>query len=71
MSELIIRTRRLRKDYILGAETVGLDSLLVTGGLLADAWGTERTAAPEPARLEAACRDAGVSPTAAIPAFVW
>jgi HAD superfamily hydrolase (TIGR01459 family) len=56
---------------ILGAETVGLDSLLVTGGLLADAWGTERTAAPEPARLEAACRDAGVSPTAAIPAFVW
>ena len=56
---------------ILGAETLGLDSLLVTGGLLADAWGMERTTPPEPKRLEAACREAGVTPTAAIPAFVW
>ncbi|MFP6732028.1 MAG: TIGR01459 family HAD-type hydrolase [Alphaproteobacteria bacterium] len=56
---------------ILGAETVGLPSLLVTGGLLADAWGTDRMTPPEPERLEAACQDAGVRPTAAIPAFVW
>ena len=56
---------------IPGAVAAGLDSLLVTGGLLADAWGVERTLAPDPARLEAACRDAGVTPTAAIPTFVW
>ena len=71
MSELIIRTQGLRKDYILGAETVGLPSLLVTGGLLADAWSTDRMTPPEPERVEAACQDAGVRPTAAIPAFVW
>lgn len=56
---------------ILGARDAGLDALLVTGGLLADAWGTERTLAPERARLEAACHDAAVTPTAAIAAFVW
>lgn len=56
---------------IPGAVAAGLDSLLVTGGLLADAWGVDRTLAPDPARLEAACRDAGVTPTAAIPVFVW
>lgn len=56
---------------IRGAVSVGLDSLLVTGGLLADDWGTDRTATPDPARLEAAYRDAGVTPTAVVPAFVW
>lgn len=56
---------------IIGAQAAGLDSLLVTGGLLADAWGVDRATPPEPARLEAACREAGVTPTAAIPAFVW
>ena len=56
---------------ILGARAAGLDSLLVTGGLLADAWGIDHATPPEPARLEAACREAGVTPTAAIPAFVW
>ncbi len=56
---------------ILGAQAAGLDSLLVTGGLLADAWGVDRATPPEVARLEAACRRAGVTPTAAIPAFVW
>ncbi len=56
---------------ILGAQAVGLDSLLVTGGLLADAWGADRASPPEAAQLAAACQEAGVAPTAAIPAFVW
>ena len=56
---------------IIGAQGVGLSSLLVTGGLLADAWGIGRATPPDAMRLEAACRDAGATPTAAIPAFVW
>ena len=56
---------------IPGARDAGLDALLVTGGLLADAWGVERTTQPDPDRLQAACNDAGVTPTAAIPVFVW
>ncbi len=56
---------------IAGAEAVGLDALLFTGGLLAHAWGVERTLAPDQARLEAACREAETTPTAAIAAFVW
>lgn len=56
---------------IPGARDAGLDALLVTGGLLADAWGTDRTAPPDPARLEAACHAAGVTPKAAIAEFVW
>ena len=56
---------------IAGAGAAGLDSLLVTGGLLANAWGVERTLAPDEARLEAACREAEATPTAVIPTFVW
>lgn len=56
---------------IRGAAGVGIDSVLVTGGVLADAWGLPRSSAPDPRRLSAACAAAGVEPTAAIPAFVW
>ncbi len=56
---------------IAGAAAAGIDSLLVTGGLLADAWGVARESAPDAARLAAACADAGVTPTAATPTFVW
>ena len=56
---------------ILGAQRAGIDALVVTGGLLADAWGTPREAAPDPERLAAACAEAGVTPVAAVPSFVW
>jgi HAD superfamily hydrolase (TIGR01459 family) len=56
---------------IAGARAAGIDSLLVTGGLLADAWGADCEAAPDPDRLAAACAAAAVAPNAAIPTFVW
>lgn len=56
---------------IAGARAADLDSLLITGGLLADAWGVARETSPDPARLEAACADAGVAPGFAAAAFVW
>ena len=56
---------------IRGAAAAGIDALLVTGGLLADAWGTPPDAAPDAERLAAACAEAGVTPVAAVPSFVW
>ena len=56
---------------IAGAHAAGLDSLLVTGGLLAHAWGVPSEAPPDPARLAAACSEAGVTPAAAIATFTW
>ncbi len=56
---------------IAGAQGAGLDSLLVTGGLLADAWGVAPGTPPDPARLAAVCAEAGVMPKAAVPMFVW
>ncbi|MGH6929272.1 MAG: TIGR01459 family HAD-type hydrolase [Dongiaceae bacterium] len=60
----------LRTD-VAGAEGVGIDSLLVTGGIhaaeLAGAGGRQ----PDPARLAAACAAAGRRPSCAIPGFVW
>lgn len=56
---------------IRGADDAGLANLLVTGGLLADAWGAEPATPPDPQRLAAACAAAGVTPMAAIPMFVW
>ena len=56
---------------ILGAQRAGIDALLVTGGLLADAWGTPIDAPPDPERLAAACAEAGVTPAAAVASFVW
>lgn len=60
----------LRTD-VAGAEGVGIDSLLVTGGIhaaeLAGAGGQQ----PDSARLAAACAAAGRRPTYAIPGFAW
>ncbi|MDD9990443.1 MAG: TIGR01459 family HAD-type hydrolase [Rhodospirillales bacterium] len=56
---------------IAGAATAGLDSLLITGGLLADTLDLGPGQAPSAGALEEACRAAGVGPRAALPTFVW
>ena len=56
---------------IAGADTVGLDSVLVTGGLLADALDLAPGAAPDAQALDDACRAAGVRPRAALATFIW
>ena len=56
---------------IAGANAAGLDSLLITGGLLADALDLAPGAAPSAAALDDACRAAGARPTAALPTIVW
>jgi len=56
---------------IAGANTAGLDSLLVTGGLLADTLDLAPGEAPSAGDLEDACRNAGVRPQAALSGFVW
>jgi HAD superfamily hydrolase (TIGR01459 family) len=60
----------LRTD-VAGAVGIGIDSLLVTGGIhaaeLAGAGGLH----PDPARLAAACAAAGHRPTYAIAGFAW
>ncbi len=56
---------------IAGAAGAGIDAVVVTGGLLADAWGTPPDAPPDPERLAAACAEAGVVPVAAVTSFVW
>ncbi|MSO74903.1 MAG: TIGR01459 family HAD-type hydrolase [Alphaproteobacteria bacterium] len=56
---------------IKGARAAGLDSLLVTGGILADALGIDRLSPPPAASLEAAYRDAATMPNAAIATLRW
>jgi HAD superfamily hydrolase (TIGR01459 family) len=56
---------------IAGATAAGLDSLLVTGGLLSDTLGLVRGTAPDPEALANACRDAGAYPSAAVATFAW
>lgn len=60
----------LRTD-VAGARGVGIDSLLVTGGIHAEELAGAGGSHPDPARLAAACTAAGVFPTYAIPGFVW
>jgi HAD superfamily hydrolase (TIGR01459 family) len=60
----------LRTD-IAGARDYGLDALLVTGGLHAEALEIADFAPPEPGRLAALCAAAGYWPSAAVPAFRW
>lgn len=60
----------LRTD-VAGAEGVGIDSLLVTGGIHATELAGAGGPHPDPARLAAACADAGRRPTHAIPGFAW
>ncbi|MDE0202498.1 MAG: TIGR01459 family HAD-type hydrolase [Rhodospirillaceae bacterium] len=56
---------------IAGADAAGLDSVLVTGGLLADALDLAPGAAPDAGTLDDACRAAGVRPRAALATFIW
>ncbi len=54
---------------IEGAHGAGLDSLLITGGLLAAELGIARVTVPDPAALNAAC--AAFVPDAALPTLAW
>ena len=56
---------------ISGAGAAGIDSLLVTGGLLAEELGISRLQAPDPESLAEICRKANQCPRAAIPALRW
>ena len=56
---------------IAGAAAAGLDSVLVTGGLLGDALGLARGVAPDPPALEQACHAHGARPRAALATFTW
>ena len=56
---------------IAGAYAAGLDSLLITGGLLADALDLAPGAAPNAQALDEACRAEGARPSAALATFVW
>lgn len=60
----------LRTD-IAGADGVGLDSVLVLGGLHAEEMGLAPGALPDAARLAKSCAAAGHVPMAAMRAFVW
>jgi HAD superfamily hydrolase (TIGR01459 family) len=60
----------LRTD-IAGAEAVGIDSVLVTGGLHAEELGAASGEAPAVAAIAAACARAGHFPMAAIPHLAW
>jgi len=60
----------LRTD-MAGAQALGLDAVLVTGGIHADELGPGAGAAPTAERIEAACAAAGVRPLAALAALVW
>ncbi len=59
----------LRTD-VAGAGGVGIDSLLVTGGIHVDELGGDDLG-PDPAKLAAACASAGLRPTYAMPRFAW
>ena len=56
---------------IAGANAAGLDSLLITGGLLADSLALAPGQAPSPQTLDNACRAAGTRPSAALTTFIW
>lgn len=56
---------------IAGANAAGLDSALITGGLLADALDLAPGQPPGAHALEEACRAAGARPSAALTTFVW
>ncbi len=60
----------LRTD-VAGAAGVGVDSLLVLGGIHAEELAGAADAHPDPAKLAAACAKSGQWPTYAVPAFTW
>jgi ribonucleotide monophosphatase NagD (HAD superfamily) len=59
----------LRTD-VAGAAAVGVDALLVLGGLHQAELGLA-PGAPPPGRVEALCAAAGLRPVAAVAAFAW
>jgi ribonucleotide monophosphatase NagD (HAD superfamily) len=60
----------LRTD-VVGAAGVGVDSLLVLGGIHAEELAGGADSHPDPAKLATACARAGQWPTYAILAFTW
>ena len=56
---------------IAGANAAGLDALMITSGLHAEALGVELFEAPDPARLAALAAEYGAIPKAAAVAFRW
>jgi HAD superfamily hydrolase (TIGR01459 family) len=60
----------LRTD-IAGAAAAGIDSVLVVGGLHAEELGVADGAPPDTGALARLCAREGLSPIAAVPAFVW
>ncbi len=60
----------LRTD-VAGALAYGIDAVLITGGLHAEALGIVEGADPEPTKLAMLYAAAGYVPTAAIPALRW
>lgn len=56
---------------IQGAINAGFDSLLVTGGLMAEGLGIAPGSLPDAATLTEICRAQGAVPTGAIPGLVW
>ena len=56
---------------IAGANAAGLDSLLVTGGILAEALGVAPDEPPTKDRLASLCAEIGHQPGMAIPALRW
>lgn len=60
----------LRTD-VAGAAGVGVDSLLVLGGIHAEELAGAADSHADPAKLAAACARAGQWPTYAVPAFAW
>ncbi len=60
----------LRTD-IAGAAAAGIDSALVVGGIHAEELGMKNGAACDAEALARLCAREGLSPVAAVPAFVW
>jgi HAD superfamily hydrolase (TIGR01459 family) len=60
----------LRTD-VAGAKEIGIDSLLVTGGIHAEELGAAAGERPDAALLARICARAGERPVAAIPHLVW
>ncbi|HUA51225.1 MAG TPA: TIGR01459 family HAD-type hydrolase [Candidatus Sulfotelmatobacter sp.] len=60
----------LRTD-IAGAAAAGIDSILATGGIHAEALGVGPGELPAPERLEALCVEVGVRPQMAAPGLRW
>jgi HAD superfamily hydrolase (TIGR01459 family) len=60
----------LRTD-IAGANGVGIDSLLVAGGIHSEEFGLREGELPDPERLAAGIAASGHVPTAVIPRLVW